>query len=70
MVKTNSKIVVNQIEKRVSTAIVPLAVRSLAKYFRNFMIQHVDRDKNEESDILAKTLAKGEPLHQKYSMKS
>jgi hypothetical protein len=38
------------------------AVRSLEKQFKGFTLQHVDRNKNEEADALAKAAAKGEAL--------
>jgi ribonuclease HI len=38
------------------------AVRSLEKQFKGFTLQHVDRNKNEEADALAKAAAKGEGL--------
>jgi hypothetical protein len=38
------------------------AVRSLAKQFKGFTLQHVDYNKNEEADALAKAAAKGEAL--------
>jgi ribonuclease HI len=38
------------------------AVRSLKKQFKGFTLQHVDRNKNEEADALAKAAAKGEGL--------
>jgi hypothetical protein len=38
------------------------AIRSLEKQFKGFTLQHIERNKNEEADILAKAAAKGEPL--------
>jgi hypothetical protein len=38
------------------------AVRGLEKQFKGFTPQHVERNKNEEADILAKAAAKGEAL--------
>jgi hypothetical protein len=38
------------------------AVRSLEKQFKGFTLHHVDRNKNEEADALAKAAAKGEGL--------
>jgi hypothetical protein len=37
-------------------------VRSLEKQFKGFTLQHIERNKNEEADTLAKAAAKGEPL--------
>jgi hypothetical protein len=38
------------------------AVRGLKKQFKGFTLQHVDCNKNEETDALAKAAAKGEAL--------
>jgi hypothetical protein len=38
------------------------AVRGLEKQFKGFTLQHVDRNKNEEANVLAKAAAKGEAL--------
>jgi ribonuclease HI len=38
------------------------AVHSLEKQFKGFTLQHVNRNKNEEADALAKAAAKGEAL--------
>jgi hypothetical protein len=38
------------------------AIRSLDRQFKGFTLQHVDRNKNEEGDVLAKAAAKGEAL--------
>jgi hypothetical protein len=38
------------------------AVRGLEKQFKGFTLQHVERNKNEEADTLAKAAAKGEAL--------
>jgi hypothetical protein len=38
------------------------AVRNLERQFKGFTLQHVDRKKNEEADVLAKAAAKGEAL--------
>jgi hypothetical protein len=38
------------------------AVRSLEKQFKGFTLQHVDRARNEEANVLAKAAAKGEAL--------
>jgi hypothetical protein len=37
-------------------------VRSLERQFKGFRLQHVDRNKNEEANALAKVAAKGEAL--------
>jgi hypothetical protein len=37
-------------------------VRSLEKQFKGFTFQHIERNKNEEADMLAKAAAKGESL--------
>jgi hypothetical protein len=38
------------------------AIRSLEKQFKGFTLQHIERNKNEEADTLAKAAAKGGPL--------
>jgi hypothetical protein len=38
------------------------AVRSLEKQFKGFTLQHVERNKNDEADTLAKAVARGEAL--------
>jgi hypothetical protein len=38
------------------------AVRSLERQFNGFTLQHVDHNKNEEADALAKAAAKGKAL--------
>jgi hypothetical protein len=38
------------------------AVHGLKKQFKGFTLQHVERNKNEEADALAKAAAKGEAL--------
>jgi hypothetical protein len=38
------------------------AVRDLEKQFKGFTLQHVERNKNEEVDALAKAAAKGEAV--------
>jgi hypothetical protein len=38
------------------------AVRGLEKQFKGFTLQHVERNKNEEADTLAKETTKGEAL--------
>jgi hypothetical protein len=37
-------------------------VRSLEKQFKGFTLQHIERNKNEEADMLAKATVKGDPL--------
>jgi hypothetical protein len=37
-------------------------VRSLERQFKGFTLQHIERNKNEEADMLAKAAAKGELL--------
>ena len=39
-----------------------VAIRSLEKQFKGFTLQHIERNKNEEANTLAKAAAKGEPL--------
>jgi hypothetical protein len=39
-----------------------VGVRSLEKQFKGFTLQHIERNKNKEADMLAKAAAKGEPL--------
>jgi hypothetical protein len=39
-----------------------IAVRSLERQFKGFTLQHVDRTRNVEADVLAKAAAKGESL--------
>jgi ribonuclease HI len=67
IIKTDSKLVVGQVEKEYSAKDPALmqyltAVRSLKRQFKGFTLQHVDRTKNEEADVLAKEAAKGEAL--------
>jgi ribonuclease HI len=67
IVKTDSKVVAGQIEKDYSAKELVLiqylfVVRSLEKQFKGFTLQHVERNKNEEADMLAKAVVKGEPL--------
>jgi hypothetical protein len=38
------------------------AVRSLEKQFKGFKQQHIGRSKNEEANMLAKAVAKGDPI--------
>jgi ribonuclease HI len=64
---TDSKVIAGQIKKEYSAKEPVLmqyltAVRSLEKQFKGFTLQHVDRNKNEEVDALAKAAAKGEAL--------
>jgi ribonuclease HI len=67
IIKTDSKVVVGQVEKDYATKDPALmqyltAVRSLERQFKGFTLQHVDRAKNEEADALAKAAARGEAL--------
>jgi ribonuclease HI len=67
IVKTDSKVVVGQVEKEYSAKDPALmqyltAVRSLERQFKGFTLQHVDRARNEEADVLAKAAARGETL--------
>jgi ribonuclease HI len=67
IVKTDSKVVVGQVEKEYLAKDPALmqyltVVRSLKKQFKGFTLQHVDRARNEEVDTLAKAAAKGETL--------
>jgi ribonuclease HI len=67
IIKTDSKVVAGQIEKDYSAKDPALlqyltAVRSLEKQFKGFILQHVDRARNEEADALAKVAARGEAL--------
>jgi ribonuclease HI len=67
IIKTDSKVVVGQVEKDYAAKDPALmqyliAVRSLERQFKGFTLQHVDRAKNEEADALAKAAARGEAL--------
>jgi ribonuclease HI len=67
IIKTDSKVVADQIEKDYSTKEPVLmqylaAIRNLEKQFKGFTLQHIERNKNEEANTLAKAAAKGEPL--------
>jgi ribonuclease HI len=67
IIKTDSKVVAGQIEKDCSEKDPALlqyltAVRSLEKQFKGFTLQHVDRARNKEADVLAKAAARGEAL--------
>jgi ribonuclease HI len=67
IIRTDSKVVADQVEKEYSAKDPVLmlyltAVRSLKRQFKGFTLQHVDRAKNEEADALAKAAAKGEAL--------
>ena len=62
IIKTDSKVVTDQIEKQYLAKELVLmqylaAVRSLEKQFKGFTLQHVERNKNEEADTLAKAAA-------------
>jgi ribonuclease HI len=67
IVRTDSKVVTDQVEKDYSAKDPTLmqyltAVRSLERQFKGFTLQHVNHSKNEEADALAKAAAKGEAL--------
>jgi ribonuclease HI len=67
IIRTDSKVVAGQIEKEYSAKEPMLmqyltAVRGLEKQFKGFTLQHVDRNKNEEADALAKAATKVEAL--------
>jgi ribonuclease HI len=67
IIKTDSKVVVGQVEKDYAAKDPALmqyltAVRSLERQFKGFTLQNVDRAKNEEADALAKAAARGEAL--------
>jgi ribonuclease HI len=67
IIRTDSKVVAGQIEKEYSAKEPVLmqyftVVRGLEKQFKGFTLQHVERNKNEEADALAKAVAKGEAL--------
>jgi hypothetical protein len=67
IVKIDSKEVTGQVEKEYSAKDLALmqylmAVRSLERQFKGFTLQHVDRARNEEVDVLAKAAARGKTL--------
>jgi ribonuclease HI len=67
IIRTDSKVVVGQVEKDYAAKDPALmqylaAIRSLERQFKGFTLQHVDRAKNEEADALAKAAARGESL--------
>jgi ribonuclease HI len=67
IIKTDSKVIGGQIEKDYSAKEPILmqylaTIRCLEKQFKGFTLQHIERNKNEEADTLAKAAAKGEPL--------
>jgi ribonuclease HI len=67
IIRTDSKVVVGQIENEYSVTEPVLmqyvtAIRNLERQFKGFSLQHVDRNKNEEADALAKAAAKSEAL--------
>jgi hypothetical protein len=67
IVKTDSKVVVGQVEKEYSAKDPVLmqyltAVRSLERQFKGFTLQHVDHARNKEADALAKAAATGKTL--------
>jgi ribonuclease HI len=67
IVKTDSKVIAGQVEKEYSAKDPALmqylmAVRILERQFKGFTLQHVDRARNEEADVLAKAAARDETL--------
>jgi ribonuclease HI len=67
IIRTDSKVVAGQVEKEYSAKEPVLMqyltdVRSLERQFKGFTLQHVDHNKNEEANALAKAAAKGEAL--------
>jgi ribonuclease HI len=59
IIRTDSKVVVGQVEKDYTAKDPTImqylaAIRSLERQFKGFTLQHVDRAKNEEADALAK----------------
>jgi ribonuclease HI len=67
IIRIDSKVVAGQIEKEYSGKEPVLmqyltAVHGLEKQFKGFTLQHVEGNKNEEVDALAKATAKGEAL--------
>jgi hypothetical protein len=67
IIKTDSKVVAGQIKKDYSAKEPILmqylaAIQSLEKQFKGFTLQHIERNKNEETDTLAEAAAKGKPL--------
>jgi ribonuclease HI len=67
IVKTDSKVVIGQVEKEYSAKDPALmqyltVVRSVERQFKGFTLQHVDRARNEEADALAKAVARCETL--------
>jgi ribonuclease HI len=67
IIRIDTKVVTGQIEKEYSAKEPVLmqyltAVCGLEKQFKGFTLQHVERNKNEEADALAKAAAKGEAL--------
>jgi ribonuclease HI len=66
IVKTDSKVIVGQVEKEYSAKDPALmqyltAIRSLERQFKGFTLQHVDRARNEEADALAKAAPEARP---------
>jgi ribonuclease HI len=67
IIRTDSKVVVGQVEKEYSSKDPALmqyltTVCSLERQLKGFTLQHINRAKNEEADALAKAAAKGEAL--------
>jgi hypothetical protein len=64
IIRTDSKVVVGQVEKDYAAKDPALmqylaAIRNLERQFKGFTLQHVDRAKNEEADALAKAATRG-----------
>jgi ribonuclease HI len=71
IIRTYSKVVAGQIKKEYSAKEPMLtqyltAVRGLKKQFKGFTLQHIEQNKNEEADALAKEVAKGKALPSDY----
>jgi ribonuclease HI len=67
IIRTDSKVIAGQVEKEYIAKDPALmqyltVVRSLERQLKGFTLQHVDRNKNEEADALAKAAAKCEAL--------
>jgi ribonuclease HI len=67
IIRTDSKVVADQVEKEYSAKDPALmqyltTIRRLVKQFKGFTLQHVDRAKNEEADALAKAASKGDAM--------
>jgi ribonuclease HI len=67
IIKMDPMVIAGQIEKEFSAKELVLmqylaVVRGLKKQFKGFTLQHIERNKNEEADTLAKVVAKGKAL--------